>query len=82
MYSFVAANESTSRSTEEDLAVKNMEEQAAILGEDDIVDDDEDVIDEVSIREAPSIKVTQSEGEDVTESKVVETLKEIIVIDD
>lgn len=81
MYSFVGANEPSSRSTEEELDLKNTAEQAAIFAEDDLVDD-EDAIDEISIREVPSIKVTQSEGEDVMQSTVVETPKEIIVIDD
>jgi len=82
LYSFVIPNQSGRLSTTEDLDSKIMVEQAEILAEDDIVDDDDDSIDQVRFSTVAAIKITQSESDDGKETRAVAIPHDIIVIDD
>jgi cell cycle checkpoint protein len=82
LYSFVIPNQSGRLSTTEDFDSKIMVEQAEILAEDDIVDDDDDSIDQVRFSTVAAIKITQSESDDGKETRAVAIPHDIIVIDD
>lgn len=83
LYSFVGPDIVADRSREQCLEAKVLDEQAAILAEDDIVDyDDDDSMNEATLPASVVIKVTQSDGGEARESFSANLSSEIIVIDD